>query len=104
MHRSLSDGGFEIVGQEDRDLAIAASAGSLAPDAVVMALEASGNRGLCERIRLAAPGAKIILWAADEKRMQVIEPGETKVREVPAGGLVALFQELPASQSTHVEE
>jgi DNA-binding NarL/FixJ family response regulator len=104
MRRMLADDGVEVVGQEDRPLAIEALARSLEPDAVVLALEAGGSRALCERIRHAAPGATVILWAAEEDLMQIVEPGRAAIREVPAGGSSELRRELILSQTRHAKE
>jgi AmiR/NasT family two-component response regulator len=103
MRESFAGHGIEVVGQEDRPLAIEALARRLEPDAVVLALEARGSRGLCERIRFAAPQTTVILWAAEENCMQVLEPGGLTIREVPDGGLAELHRELVASQSRHQE-
>lgn len=99
MRRMLSEDGVEIVGEESRPLAIAALARKLAPDAVVLALGAAGAHTLCDRIRLAAPDATVIMWASEENRMQIVEPGAMTIREVAAGGLADLRRELISSQS-----
>jgi DNA-binding NarL/FixJ family response regulator len=104
MRRMLSDDGIEIVGEESRPLAVEALARSLAPDAVVLPLGAGGARTLCDRIRLAAPDATVIMWASEENRMQILEPGASTVREVGAGGLADLRRELSATQSRATEE
>ena len=99
MRRMLSEDGIEIVGEESRPLAIEAMAREVAPDAVVLALGGAGARALCDRIRLAAPDATVIMWASEENRMQVLEPGAAAIREVAAGGLTDLRRELISSQS-----
>lgn len=99
MRRMLSEDGIEIVGEESRPLAIEALAREVAPDAVVLALGAGGARTLCDRIRLAAPGATVIMWASEENRMRIAEPGTSAIREVPAGGLADLRRELISTQS-----
>jgi DNA-binding NarL/FixJ family response regulator len=98
MRRMLSEDGIEIVGEEGRPLAVEALARDLAPDAVVLALGGAGTRALCDRIRLAAPQATVIMWASEENRMQIVEPGTAAIREVAAGGLVDLRRELICSQ------
>ncbi|HWF34406.1 MAG TPA: hypothetical protein VG295_03515 [Solirubrobacteraceae bacterium] len=102
MRCMLSDHGVDVVGQEDRPLAIEAIARELAPDAVLLALEPAA-RALCDRIRLAAPKATVILWSADEKRIQVMDPGGSAIREITAGGSNDLCRELIASQSRNNE-
>ena len=104
MRRMLSDDGVEIVGEEGRPLAIEALAREVAPDAVVLALGAGGARTLCDRIRLAAPNATVIMWASEENRMRIVEPGASAIRDVGAGGLDDLRRELIASQSRATEE
>lgn len=94
----LTEYGLDVVGEEDRPLAIEATARQLAPDAVVLSLDPAA-RALCERIRVAAPAATVILWAAEENRMQVIDPGGSTVREIAPGGSSDLCRELIASQS-----
>lgn len=96
--RGMRDGlvdGVEIVGVEDRYLAVEGLARSLAPDVVLLARESEGARALSKRIRLAAPEAKLILWQEDH--MGVIDPGERTIREVPAGGLNDVLREVVAS-------
>jgi hypothetical protein len=105
MRCMLTDYGVEVVGQEDRPLAIEATARELAPDAVVLGLEPAA-RALCDRIRVAAPTATVILWSAEENRMQVLDPGGSTIREIAPGGSSDLRRELIASQSrtTQIEE
>ena len=104
MRRMLSEEGVEIVGEEQRPLAIEGLARELAPDVVVLALEAGGARTLCERIKIAAPGATVIMWAAEENRMRVLEPGEAVPREVAGGDSADLRRELFSSQSRPIKE
>jgi AmiR/NasT family two-component response regulator len=101
MRCMLTEYGVDVVGQEDRPLAIEAIARELEPDAVVMALEPAALL-LCERIRNAAPFATVILWSAEENRIQVIGPGESAIREItPEYG--ELRRELIASQSRNIQ-
>jgi AmiR/NasT family two-component response regulator len=103
--RGMRDGlvdGVEIVGEEDRYLAVESVARSLAPDAVVLARESEGSLALCERIRLAVPAARVILW--QEHRMGVIDPGAGAIRWVPAGGLNDLHHELVTSDPKRLKE
>jgi hypothetical protein len=104
MRGMLSEQGIEIVGEELRPLAIERTARELAPDVVVLALEARGARTLCDRIKIAAPDATVIMWAAEENRMQILEPGETTPREVAGGDSAELRRELLGSQSRATEE
>jgi hypothetical protein len=98
-----SDFEIEIVGWEDRPLALEARARELVPDAVVLALEARGAQTLCERIRLAAPGTTVFLWSADAEleHIWILEPGATTLREVGSGDLP---RELIAIQTRYPKE
>ena len=102
MRCMLTEYGVDVVGQEDRPLAIEAIARELAPDAVVLALEPAAH-ALCSRIQIAAPATKVILWSADEKGMQVMDPGGSAIREIPDGGSSDLRRELIASQSRNIQ-
>jgi hypothetical protein len=104
MRGMLSEEGIEIVGEELRPLAIERRARELEPDVVVLALEAGGTRTLCDRIKLAAPNATVIMWAAEENRMQILAPGEATPREVPGGSSADLRRELLCSQSSTTKE
>lgn len=97
MRCMLTEYGVDVVGQEDRPLAIEATARELEPDAVVLALEPAA-RALCDRIKVAAPAATVILWSAEENRIQVIDPAGSAIREI-APGSGDLRRELIASQS-----
>lgn len=101
MRSMLTEYGVDVVGQEDRPLAIEATARELAPDAVVMALDPTA-RPLCDRIKSAAPCATVILWSAEENRIQVIDPGDSAIREItPESG--ELRRELIASQTRNIQ-
>jgi AmiR/NasT family two-component response regulator len=92
----------EIVGEEGRELAVEAVARSLAPDAIVLARESEGSHGLCNRIRVAVPGAKVILW--QESQMGVMDPGAGVIRWVPSGGVPDLLRELVDGDSKQLKE
>jgi DNA-binding NarL/FixJ family response regulator len=69
----LDEEGIEVLGQEREPARLVREAGRLQPDAVVLDLDRDGARALGERIRAAAPEAKVILWARDETVMEVLE-------------------------------
>lgn len=71
MAAVLREEGIEVVGAEQRPEALRLLAGRLRPDAVVLGID---SRELADRVRAAAPEATVILWAGDERVMEVREP------------------------------
>jgi DNA-binding NarL/FixJ family response regulator len=76
----LAEQGIEVIGEEERPEALVLVAGRLRPDAVVLDLLHPSARALADRVRAAAPDAKVILWARDEQAMEVLDPGATRPR------------------------
>jgi len=72
MCRVLAEDGIEVIGEEEVPQEIVIKAGRLRPDAVVLDLE---SRELGERVRVASPETKVVLWARDEASMEVLDPG-----------------------------
>ncbi len=101
MTRVLEDEGLEVVGDDDEPPdAFVEQARILQPDAIVLGLERSSLTDLGDRVRIAAPGAKLILWPRDEAEMQVFDPGSTSPRRIPASASEALIRELHTGRST----
>ncbi len=73
-------------------------AGRLRPDAVVLDLDRRRRASCGERVRAAAPEAKVILWARDEDAMEVLDPGATTPRRVFTAVPEELRSELRACQ------
>jgi DNA-binding NarL/FixJ family response regulator len=71
MRVVLEEQGLEVIGSEPRVQPLLLLAGQLHPDAVVLDLHALDSRDVAERLRTAAPGAAIVLWARDEDVMEV---------------------------------
>ncbi len=94
MTRVLEDGGLEVVGEDDKPDALVERARALQPDAIVLGFELDGTDDLGDRVRDAAPGAKLILWPRDESEMQVFDPGSSAPRRIPASASDALLREL----------
>ena len=90
---------IDIVGQESLPAALSLMAGRLQPDAVVLDLGEPGSRELCERVRRAAPGATVILWARDEDAMEVLDPGSATPRRFDTELTDELRGELIASHA-----
>jgi hypothetical protein len=76
----LAEHGIEVVGEEQRPQALLLMAGRLRPDVVVLDLLQRSSRELAERVRIASPRTKIVLWARDEDAMEVLDPGATAPR------------------------
>ncbi len=100
MTRVLEDEGLEVVGDDELPDAFVEQARALQPDAIVLGLERSSLTDLGDRVRIAAPGAKLILWPRDEAEMQVFDPGSTSPRRIPASASEALIRELHTGRPT----
>ena len=86
MTRVLEDGGLEVVGADDPPDSLVEQARLLQPDAIVLGSEGLGSSDLSDRVRVAAPGAKLILWPRDEAEMHVFDPCSSAPRTIPASG------------------
>jgi AmiR/NasT family two-component response regulator len=104
MRRVLEDGGLEVVGEDDLPDALVEQARLLQPDAIVLGFEAEASSDLGDRVRDAAPGAKLILWPRDETEMQVFDPGCSAPRRIVAAASDALLRELHHGRSTERRE
>jgi DNA-binding NarL/FixJ family response regulator len=102
MARVLEDGGHEVVGDADQPDAIVEAAGRLQPDTIVLGLD-GGTSDLRERVRSAAPAAKVILWSRDETEMQVFDPHSSAPRWIGASAADALLKELARGPSKRKE-
>jgi hypothetical protein len=100
MTRVLEDGGLEVVGDDDPPDALVEQARLLQPDAIVLGYEGLHSSDLGDRVRVAAPGAKLILWPRDEAEMHVFDPGSSAPRTIPASASDALLRELHTGRST----
>ncbi len=93
MSRLFTDQGVEHV-QEDRAGSIVAQVEQLAPKAVVLSLEEERHASLGARVRVVAPAAKIILWARNEREMEVYDPGSLMPRRIGHALPDALIREV----------
>jgi DNA-binding NarL/FixJ family response regulator len=96
MESVLEDGGIQVVGAAERPDAIVEEARRLQPDAIVLGFEPGRSSDLGDRVRDAAPGAKLILCAHDETEIQVFDPGSSAPRRFRASVSDALLSELSA--------
>jgi hypothetical protein len=89
--RALQEGGAAVVDHAGEvDTLVALAAASL-PDAVVVGPSPSG---LTERLRLAAPAAMVVVWRGDEELIEVLAPGTSAPRVMPAPAAERLHGEL----------
>jgi len=100
MTRVLEDGGVEVLGDGELPDAFVEQARLLQPDAIVLGYEAGAPSDLGDRVRVAAPGAKLILWPRDEAEMRVFDPGSSAPRTIPASASDDLLRELQTGRST----
>jgi len=99
MMHVLADSGLEVIGEADRPEELVEEARRLQPDAIVLG-DGDGHAALRERMRAAAPAAKLIVWARDESEMHVFDPGSAVPRRVEAGVSDALLRELTAGAAS----
>ena len=100
----LSEDGLELIGEEQRPAALVLMAGRLRPDVVVLDLLERSSRELSERVRMASPDTKVILWARDEDAMEVLDPGATTPRRIFDAVPEELRSELSNVRVNRVEE
>ena len=89
--RALTEGGAAVVDHAIEADALVARAAESLPDAVVVGPTPSG---LCARLRLAAPAAMVVVWRGDEEVIEVLTPGTSAPRVVPAPAAERLHREL----------
>ena len=100
----LSEDGLELIGDEQRPAALVLMAGRLRPDVVVLDLLERSSHELSERVRMASPDTKVILWARDEDAMEVLDPGATTPRRIFDAVPEELRSELSNVRVNRVEE
>ena len=103
MHRLLSEGGIEVVGDE-LSTPDSPEVRLLAPDIVVLDLDQVDSQQLSEIVRLACPHTKVVLWAPTEDVMEVLDPGASRPRWVLSGVPEDLLAEMRTLQVFRVEE
>jgi AmiR/NasT family two-component response regulator len=80
--RALLDAGVCVIDGTASDDALVERAASSDPDAVVLSAAASGP-GLQARLRVAAPGATLVIWR-DAEQIEVFTPRASTPRVMPA--------------------
>jgi AmiR/NasT family two-component response regulator len=104
MRRLLSEDGFEVIGDELVAANVTPEVERLQPDIVVLDLDRTDSQHLSERVRLACPTTKVVLWARTENVMEVIDPGATLPRWVVSGVPEDLLAELSTLQVIRAED
>jgi hypothetical protein len=89
--RALVEGGDAVVDHASEADALVARAAESRPDAVVVGPKPSG---LSARLRLAASAATVVVWRGDEEVIEVLAPGTSAPRVVPAPAAERLHGEL----------
>ena len=89
--RALMEGGAAVVGHAAEADALVARAAESLPDAVVVGPTPSG---LSARLCMAAPAATVVVWRGDEEVIEVLAPGTSAPRVVPAPAAERLHGEL----------
>jgi DNA-binding NarL/FixJ family response regulator len=100
----LEEDGIEVIGEEERPEGLVLMAGRLRPDAVVLDLLQGSSRELAERVRMASPETKVILWARDEDAMEVLDPGAAAPRRFFSAVPDELRRELSDVRPSRVED
>ena len=86
----LGEDGIDVIGAGHLLLL----AGRLPPDGVVLDLGDSASRQIADRVRLAVPGATVVLWARDEDVVEILAPGAARPRRVEEDPADAMRQAL----------
>jgi hypothetical protein len=100
MLQVLAESGLEVLADHIPAEALVEDVRRLSPDAIVLGLGGLTTSDLRERVRAAAPRAKVILWSRDETQMQVFDPGSPTPRRVDDPDAHALVSELRARQAS----
>jgi DNA-binding NarL/FixJ family response regulator len=89
--RALVEGGATVVDHATEADALVARAAECRPDAVVVG---PSPAGLSARLRVAAPAATVVVWRGDQEVIEVLTPGTSAPRVVPAPAAERLHGEL----------
>ena len=99
LARALAEDDIVVLGDErDGDDAVLTAQQAL-PDAIVLGGDDERSTALAARLRAAAPGATLILFARDEDGSQIFDPSSGAPRQIGAPVAEALLAELAATRS-----
>jgi DNA-binding NarL/FixJ family response regulator len=96
--QEFADDGIEVIGQEQSQEGIVFTASIATPDVIVIDGDSHGAPELRERLRRAAPDAKLILLPRDEAWPTILDPPTGRPRLIPPPVLEALRNELRGSR------
>jgi len=96
--RVLGDRGMQVLGEERDEDALVLTAAQALPDAIVLGSDDRGAAELGERLRAAAPVAKLILLPRDESGSEVIDPLSSTSRPMRPPISQELLNEVAASR------
>ena len=69
----------------------------------MIGVDRDGSNELTDKVRIAAPGAKVILWARDETELRVLDPGSAAPRRIGGSASDALLRELNTGRARERE-
>jgi DNA-binding NarL/FixJ family response regulator len=98
LTRALADEGVQVLGDERDEAALLLTAGHALPDAIVLGSDGVGAAELGDRLRAAAPQAKLILLTRNESGSEVLDPWSRTPRAIRSPVSEALLDELAASR------
>lgn len=101
--QEFADDGIEVIGQERSEDGIVFTASIATPDVIVIDGDGDDAAKLRDRLRRAAPGAKLILLPRDEVWPTILDPLAARPRLMPPPALEALRNELRGSRQ-RIEE
>lgn len=95
MARALAEAGAEIVDAGSSDAAsLVRAAIETQPRAIILGDDSAVAQQTGDRLRIAAPGAVLVLWRHDADNVGVLGPGDRRLRHVAAPAPEALCREL----------
>jgi hypothetical protein len=103
MRELVSEQGAAVIGEHHAPEAIVREAARLQPDAVVLALDAGPSRLLGARVLDAAPAARLIFWARDERVVEVQDRGSRVRRRIATAAADALGSALRGVHTSSIE-
>ena len=101
--QEFADDGIEVIGQERSEDGVVFTASIATPDVIVIDGDGDDAAKLRDRLRRAAPGAKLILLPRDEVWPTILDPLAGRPRLMAPPVLEALRNELRGSRQ-RIEE
>jgi AmiR/NasT family two-component response regulator len=94
MTRVLEEAGVEVIGHERHPSQIVTRAGQVRPDVVVLGRDGLESQRLAQRVRAASSTSIVILWARDERIMEVLDVDSSEFRVVDESVAKQLRKEI----------